>query len=66
MIPLSLPQALGDIQIALSVLQGSDDDTDINPIDKQYNQLHCDITPLASDDEMTDIIKKLVNNYYVP
>lgn len=48
---LLLLQALGDIQIALSVL-GERERDERHPVDRHYHALKCALAPLEHDDEM--------------
>ena len=43
-------QALGDIEIAVNVLKAGD--MSINPIDRHYMSLECELKPMNKSDKM--------------
>ena len=52
----SLLQALGDIQIAMSVLHHKN--ADEHPLDTHYQQLHCSLTPVEKEEEVFSIVER--------
>lgn len=56
---LTLLEALGDIQIAMKLIQGGDK-TEEHPIDRHYRDLHCELNPLSNDHDTVGLIKKYV------
>lgn len=49
-------QTLGDIQIAMKVIQGGNKEE--HPLDHHYKGLHCRLDPLDKGDDMVTIIEK--------
>ncbi|XP_072169723.1 poly [ADP-ribose] polymerase 2-like isoform X1 [Diadema setosum] len=58
---LMLLEALGDIQIALKVLE-TDKTSDEHPIDQQYHALKCKMEPLDKSSKTFELINKYVQN----
>ena len=56
---LELVEALGDIEVAMKLLKssGGEDGDEVHPIDRHYQQLKCQITPLDPSGETMKLIK---------
>ena len=52
---LDLLKALEDIEAAFSIIKKGDKKEDINPADRNYNNLKCDIKPIPSGDKMDKV-----------
>ena len=53
-------QTLGDIQIALKVLQ--EGDRREHPLDRHYHSLHCGLIPVEHEDDEFSMVVKYVKN----
>ena len=56
---LELVEALGDIEVAMKLLHkgGGDDEDEVHPIDRHYQQLKCHISPIDRNGETMQLIK---------
>ncbi|KAI9192960.1 poly polymerase catalytic domain-containing protein [Polychytrium aggregatum] len=59
---LEMVEALGDIQIAQTVLKTAQNNLDENPIDAKYHSLKCGLTPVDRDSETWSLIDKYTQN----
>ncbi|TRY74450.1 hypothetical protein TCAL_10093 [Tigriopus californicus] len=57
---IELLEALGDIKIALSILDSKKDDEDLNPIDNHYHRLNCHIKHLETKSKDHEILSKYI------
>jgi len=58
---LELLEFLGDIEIAMTVIKDNQDML-LNPIDRHYNALDCEIEPMEKDEEEYEIIERYLQN----
>lgn len=59
---IELLEALGDIKIALSILDARKDDEDLNPIDNHYHRLNCQIQHLDTKSKDHEILSKYIKS----
>ncbi|KAF7657909.1 hypothetical protein LDENG_00020680 [Lucifuga dentata] len=62
---IALLEALSDIQIAVKVVQSSEDN-DEHPLDQQYRSLHCKLQPLDSSSNEFKVIEKYLESTHAP
>ncbi|XP_068998350.1 poly [ADP-ribose] polymerase 2 [Embiotoca jacksoni] len=62
---ISLLEALSDIQIAVKMVQSSQD-SDENPLDRQYRSLQCKLQPLDSGCHEYQVIEKYLQSTHAP
>ncbi|KAG7220863.1 hypothetical protein INR49_031315 [Caranx melampygus] len=58
---IALLEALSDIQIAVKMVQSSQD-SDEHPLDRQYHSLHCKLQPLDSSANEYQVIEKYLQS----
>jgi len=59
---LQLLEALGDIQIAISLIDNEEEDENTNILDTHYKSLDCGLHPLEKDEQEFQNIQKYVQN----
>nr|XP_055057622.1 poly [ADP-ribose] polymerase 2 isoform X2 [Misgurnus anguillicaudatus] len=62
---IALLEALGDIRIALKMVQSSIQN-DEHPLDRQYQSLKCQLQPLDSDSNEYKVIEKYLHSTHAP
>ncbi|KAF1384101.1 hypothetical protein PFLUV_G00138780 [Perca fluviatilis] len=62
---IALLEALSDIQIAVKMVQYSED-SDEHPLDRQYSSLRCRMQPLASSSHEYTVIEKYLQSTHAP
>ncbi|XP_032388428.1 poly [ADP-ribose] polymerase 2 isoform X1 [Etheostoma spectabile] len=62
---IALLEALSDIQIAVKMVQYSED-SDEHPLDRQYSSLRCQMEPLASSSHEYTVIEKYLQSTHAP
>uniref|UniRef100_A0A8C9ZVR9 Poly [ADP-ribose] polymerase n=1 Tax=Sander lucioperca TaxID=283035 RepID=A0A8C9ZVR9_SANLU len=62
---IALLEALSDIQIAVKMVQYSED-SDEHPLDRQYSSLRCQMQPLASSSHEYTVIEKYLQSTHAP
>ncbi|XP_041659335.1 poly [ADP-ribose] polymerase 2 [Cheilinus undulatus] len=62
---IALLEALSDIQIAVKMVQSSED-SDEHPLDRQYKSLRCQLQPLDSGCEEYKVIEKYLQSTHAP
>ncbi|XP_041805521.1 poly [ADP-ribose] polymerase 2 isoform X2 [Chelmon rostratus] len=62
---IALLEALSDIQIAVKMVQSSED-SDEHPLDKQYSSLQCQLQPLDSSSNDYKVIEKYLQSTHAP
>jgi poly [ADP-ribose] polymerase len=61
---MKLLEILGDIEIAVKILNQKSEI--VNPIDRHYDQLECNLKPLDHSDEIFKLIDKYLQNTHAP
>uniref|UniRef100_H2YS08 Poly [ADP-ribose] polymerase n=1 Tax=Ciona savignyi TaxID=51511 RepID=H2YS08_CIOSA len=59
---LDLLEALNEIQIAINLVEETEDEDNTSPIDLNYKSLNCELTPLGKTDKTYKVIEKYVKN----
>lgn len=62
---IALLEALSDIQIAVKMVQSSEND-DENPVDRQYRSLQCKLQPLDPSSHEFTVIEKYLQSTHAP
>lgn len=62
---IELLEALSDIQIAVKMVENNED-SDENPLDRQYRALHCKMQPLDSACHEYQVIEKYLQSTHAP
>uniref|UniRef100_A0A3Q0S7H7 Poly [ADP-ribose] polymerase n=1 Tax=Amphilophus citrinellus TaxID=61819 RepID=A0A3Q0S7H7_AMPCI len=62
---IALLEALSDIQIAVKMVQSSED-SDEHPLDRQYHSLRCKMQPLDSSNPEYKLIEKYLQSTHAP
>ncbi|XP_040910527.1 poly [ADP-ribose] polymerase 2 [Toxotes jaculatrix] len=62
---IALLEALSDIQIAVKMVQSSED-SDEHPVDRQYHSLQCKLQPLDSSSDEYKVIEKYLQSTHAP
>uniref|UniRef100_A0A8C4DMA6 Poly [ADP-ribose] polymerase n=1 Tax=Dicentrarchus labrax TaxID=13489 RepID=A0A8C4DMA6_DICLA len=62
---ISLLEALSDIQIAVKMVQSSND-SDEHPLDRQYRSLQCQLQPLDSATNEYKVVEKFLQSTHAP
>lgn len=62
---IALLEALSDIQIAVKMVQSSED-SDEHPLDRQYHSLRCKMQPLDSSNPEYKVIEKYLQSTHAP
>ena len=56
---ISLLEALGDIEVAMKIIN-SKEDSDLNPVDRHYKNLACDLQPLERTSHDYGLVEKYI------
>merc|ERR1719509_571147 len=59
---LQLLEALADIQVALKILSSGDDNSDLNPVDRRYEQLKVDIKHMDNKSKEREAVVKAIKS----
>ncbi|VDK46679.1 unnamed protein product [Taenia asiatica] len=63
---LDLLKALEDIEAAFSIIKKKGKTVDMHPVDKNYDNLKCEIKPIPAGDKMEKVIKDYVRMTHAP
>ncbi|KAL7057519.1 hypothetical protein AAHC03_016916 [Spirometra sp. Aus1] len=64
-VELDLMKSLQDIEVAFNIIQRENRDN-LHPADRHYQALNCNISPLAAEDKMLEVIRNYVQWTHAP
>ncbi|MCO5611892.1 hypothetical protein L7F22_066151 [Adiantum nelumboides] len=63
---IGMLEALRDIEVAAKLIGSTEEDDDEDPLDINYQKLHCGIVPVPHDSDDFGLVKKYLENTHAP